>query len=139
MNCIFCAIAEKKSPAEIIYEDDELISFLDINPFNFGHTLIITKDHFENFMDIPPELNGRMFNVVQHLAKKIMKGLNVSGLNVVINNGHTAGQTVFHSHVHIIPRSEDDGHKFRSNLKKYSNGEIKIYADLIRKSLQEVD
>lgn len=139
MKCVFCSIAEKKSPAEIIFEDEDFISFLDINPFNFGHTLVIPKNHFNNFMEIPAELNGRLFNLVQTISKKVLRGLNASGLNVIINNGSIAGQTIFHAHVHLIPRSEDDGHRFARNLKKYSNGEMKQYAELIRNSLIEVD
>lgn len=139
MKCVFCSIAEKKSPAEIIFEDNDFISFLDINPFNFGHTLVVTKNHFENFMELPADLNGKMFNLVQSLSIKVMKGLNVSGLNVIINNGEIAGQTIFHAHVHLIPRAEDDGHRYTRNLKKYSNGEMKQYAELIRNSLIEVD
>jgi len=135
MNCIFCKIAAKEIKSEILFEDEKVFSFLDINPINYGHALVIPKNHFDNFLEVPPdELNG-IIKTVQMVASAIKSGLNTDGINLVANNGRAAGQSVFHFHFHIIPRFYDDDFKFRLNLKKYEDGIMNEFAEKIRKNL----
>lgn len=132
MNCIFCDIIARKAYAEILFETDEIISFLDICPVNYGHTLIIPKYHYQNFLDVPKTELEKLIIVTQFLTDALSESLKPDGFNIFANNGTAAGQTVFHFHFHIIPRFDNDDFKFRLNLKTYSNNAMKNYADKIR-------
>jgi histidine triad (HIT) family protein len=136
MDCIFCDIIEKKANAELLYEDANVISFLDIRPVNFGHTLVIPKKHYENFLDVPSNLLGELIQVTQIMSDAIIKSLKPEGFNIVANNGVAAGQTVFHFHFHIIPRLNHDDFKFRPNFKSYLNGSMQDFADKIRTAIK---
>jgi len=131
MECIFCNIAEKKSEAEIIFEDDNLIAFLDIQPINYGHTLVVSKKHYDNFLTVPPEDLIHLVNATQFLAGAVKRSVNADGFNVISNNGDSAGQTVYHFHFHIIPRFNED-FNFKPRFKNYGTGGMKEYADKIR-------
>jgi len=135
MKCIFCDIAEKKAKAEILFEDENVISFLDINPFNIGHSLVIPKTHYENFLEVPNEIHAEMFSVVKRLAHSLVHGLQADGYNILSNNGRAAGQSVFHCHFHIIPRFTTDEYKFKMDLKKYQNGEMNSIAKKIKSAI----
>lgn len=132
MNCIFCDIIEKKSPAEILFENEKVISFLDINPMNYGHALVIPKVHCKDFLEVPSEYYSELLSVMNLIGNKIIKSLTPDGFNIVANNGLAAGQSVFHFHFHIIPRYNDDPFKFKLKLKKYDGEEMKNYAEKIR-------
>jgi len=112
-KCIFCKIANGEVPSSTVYEDDVFKVILDINPASAGHVLIISKQHYKNLLELPSDLAAK--SIV--LAKKLMIGitdiLKCDGVNLVQNNEEAAGQTVFHFHVHIIPRYQDD--KLRLN------------------------
>ena len=138
MQCIFCDIVDRKENAEILFEDKDIISFLDINPFNVGHSLVIPKKHYENFLDVPADLFGGMFLAVQKLTKGVVKGLQADGYNILSNNGRAAGQSVFHCHFHIIPRFDTDGYKFKMDMKKYGNGEMNLVAEKIKSSIHNL-
>jgi len=135
MKCIFCDIARKTAKAEILFEDENIISFLDINPFNIGHSLVIPKTHYENFLELPTGLFEGMFSVVRHLTVGVVNGLKADGYNILSNNGSAAGQSVFHCHFHIIPRFKTDGYKFKMDLKKYGNGEMNVVAAKIKSAI----
>ncbi|MDR0846021.1 MAG: HIT family protein [Lactobacillales bacterium] len=108
-NCIFCKIAAGDIPAHIIYEDDVVISFVDLSQATTGHVLIIPKTHVQDIFDLSDELAGEVFKRVPRIARAIEKAFpTIIGLNVVNNNREGAGQSVFHSHIHLIPRYEDD-------------------------------
>jgi histidine triad (HIT) family protein len=107
-NCIFCKIAKGEIPSKKIYEDEEVFSFLDINPSTKGHTLIIPKKHYENIHDTPEETLKHIIATAKKLAKKLKEKLNATGINIVNASGKDAQQSVFHLHFHIIPRYEDD-------------------------------
>ncbi len=139
MNCIFCKIINKEAGAEIIYENENLISFLDIRPLNYGHTLVIPKQHYENFLDVPAELLSELTSVTQLISSAIKASLNPDGFNIIANNGVAAGQSVFHFHFHIIPRYLDDGMKPALNLKKYSNGSMLEYAEKIQSAVKKIE
>ncbi|XMB71542.1 HIT family protein [Mycoplasmatota bacterium WC30] len=108
MNCIFCQIANGEIPTYKIYEDENVIAILDISQATKGHTLIIAKEHYKNLYDIDEKLAGNIFRVVPKIANAIKKAFNPIGLNVIINTEKPL-QTVFHFHLHIIPRYYQDG------------------------------
>jgi histidine triad (HIT) family protein len=135
MDCIFCDIIQRKSPAEIIYEDEKVISFLDIRPINYGHTLVIPIKHYEDFISVPADEMNAVINVTQTISEAVSKSLKADGFNIIANNGAAAGQRVFHFHFHIIPRYNTDNFHFRPILKNYKNGSMKEIADKIRSAV----
>jgi histidine triad (HIT) family protein len=137
MKCIFCNIIAKESPAEILFEDDKVISFLDKRPVNFGHALVVPKFHCSTFLDMPAEIVPDVFVTAQKVAKCIHSALKLDGFNIVINTGRIAGQSVFHFHLHIIPRSLSDTMRFKPQFKKYDNGQISEIGLKIRQQLEQ--
>lgn len=107
-SCIFCKIISNDVPAHKLYEDDHTLAFLDINPSNPGHTLVIPKDHFENLYTLPQETLCRLMITAQKVAIALKQATEADGINVIINNEPPAGQIVFHAHFHIIPRHDTD-------------------------------
>jgi histidine triad (HIT) family protein len=110
--CVFCDIIAKKAPAHIVYEDDNLIAFLDKHPIADGHTLVLTKRHYERLGEIPQAEVVKLFSKVQELNETIMKKMAAQGSHISVNDGKAAHQLVPHIHVHIIPRKADDGVTF---------------------------
>lgn len=108
MNCIFCAIVDGVIPAAKVYEDDQILAFMDINPANPGHLLVIPKRHYRNIFDIDVEMAGKIMRVGTRLAGVVKTALNPDGLNLLQSSESAAFQTVFHFHLHLIPRWEDD-------------------------------
>lgn len=135
-DCIFCKIVKGEIPATKIYEDDETLAFLDIQPNNFGHTLVIPKDHFENIYGVPSELWCRVALTAQKIAIAVKNGLSADGVNIVMNNESGAGQLVMHAHVHIIPRENEDGFKPWPQKLYRDNAEMTDIAEKIRKSVE---
>lgn len=131
MECIFCNIADRKAEAEIVFEDENILAFLDIQPVNFGHTLVITKKHYDNFLTVPKEELDKLIHATQYIAGAVKRGLNADGFNVISNNGNSAGQSVYHFHFHIIPRFNDD-FTIKPKVKSYGADTIKEYGDQIR-------
>ena len=107
-NCIFCKIANGEIPAATLYEDDAFRVILDLNPAALGHALILPKKHAANLMELPDETASKALVLAKKIAGKLQDGLHADGLNIVQNNGEAAGQTVFHFHMHLIPRYEGD-------------------------------
>lgn len=103
-DCIFCNIVEKKSDAEIVYEDEEVIALLDIKPFKPGHTLVIPKEHFETIYDIPEDVIAHLYKVVRKVAIAVKKAVNAEGINIIQSNERAGLQGIFHFHTHVIPR-----------------------------------
>ncbi len=108
-NCLFCKIANKKIPAEIIYEDDNALSFLDIHPISPGHAVVILKIHTENILELNDELIKPLFKAVKKTTEILSKALHPDGFTIGINQGKTAGQAIDHLHIHILPRFKNDG------------------------------
>jgi histidine triad (HIT) family protein len=134
MDCIFCDIAAGKSDAEIVFENEKFIAFLDVNPINYGHTLVVPKTHYDNFLTIPSkELEG-LTKLTQYLAGVVKRGLNANGFNIISNNGSSAGQSVFHFHFHIIPRYDNDFH-MRPRTLEYNEVELKQYSEKIKNAV----
>lgn len=107
-NCLFCQIIEGKKPSHKIYEDENTYAFLDINPRNKGHTLVIPKKHRETFLDLKEKEINNLFQKIQKIAKAVKKATDAEGFNLLQNNKKAAGQIVDHVHVHIIPRYTED-------------------------------
>lgn len=130
-DCIFCKIIKGDLPCTKVYEDENVFAFLSIEPNNQGHTLVLPKNHSRNILDVTERDIETLFLGVQKISKAIISGLSVSGVNVIMNNEPEAGQAVFHSHVHIIPRIKDDGLHGWERRTPYQNGEEIMIADKI--------
>lgn len=107
-ECIFCKIAGGEIPAATIYEDEEFRVILDLGPASKGHALIIPKAHYANLYEMPDELAGKAMILAKKIITKMTEVLQCDGYNIVQNNGEEAGQTVFHFHMHLIPRRKED-------------------------------
>ncbi len=110
-NCIFCKIANGEIPSQTLYEDDIFRVILDLGPATKGHALILPKEHYANLYDLPEETAGEVMKLAKKMATEMTERLGCEGFNLVQNNGDLAGQTVFHFHMHLIPRYRADGQK----------------------------
>ncbi len=108
-NCVFCEIVAGNIPAQKIYEDEYVLAFMNIKPVNEGHALVIPKDHFENIYSVPAELLCRLMIVAQKVSIGIKNAVSADGINIIMNNESAAGQEIFHAHIHVIPRENEDG------------------------------
>ncbi len=106
--CIFCEIVAGNIPSCKIYEDDNFLAFMDIAPIARGHALVIPKQHVINVFDTPDNIACGMYKVVAKLSNLVKEAFEADGVNIIQNNGAAAGQEVFHSHIHIIPRYDGD-------------------------------
>lgn len=110
MDCIFCEIVNKEIPGKIIYEDDICLAFLDLSQVTNGHTLVVPKSHYNNFLEADDEVVAHMFKVSRKLGNELVDKLNARGMNILSNINEVAGQSVKHFHIHLIPRyDENDG------------------------------
>lgn len=129
MDCLFCKIAGKTIPSEVIYEDDSVLAFLDIHPLSPGHALIVPKIHSENILDLPDEEAAKAFVSVKKVTALLSEKLKPKGFTIGINHGRIGGQLVDHLHIHVIPRFEGDGggslHSVVKNPPKESLSEIR--------------
>ena len=103
-ECIFCQIVSGQIPSSKVYEDEEVLAFLDITQVTTGHTLVIPKKHYRNMLEMDAEAASSLFARVPKIAKQLQEKLGASGVNIINNNEEAAGQTVFHTHVHLLPR-----------------------------------
>ena len=108
-NCIFCKIANGGIPSATLYEDEDFRVILDLGPASKGHALILPKTHAANIYEISDEIAAKAMVLAKKMASKLTEVLNCDGFNIVQNNGEAAGQTVFHFHMHLIPRYKNDG------------------------------
>jgi len=108
-HCSFCDIIHGAAEVSMCYEDTEALAFMDIQPVNAGHILVVPRQHYESLVDIPPRLAMHLFNVAMHLEGIMRKVTGCRDTNLVVNSGYSAGQDVFHYHVHVIPRRKGDG------------------------------
>ena len=107
-NCIFCKLANGVFPTATIYEDEDFRVILDLGPASKGHALILPKEHYANLYDLSDEVAAKVLVVAKKVITKMTEVLGCDGYNLVQNNGEVAGQTVFHFHMHLIPRYKDD-------------------------------
>lgn len=123
-HCVFCKILAGDVPAAKVYEDDKALAFLDIAPFNFGHTLVIPKAHCHGLSDMPGEYRDALFAAATKIAPAVLRVTGATGFNLLLNNGSVAGQEVPHAHLHIIPRFVDDKVLLGASQKKYEGDEL---------------
>ena len=123
-SCIFCKIANGEIPSKTLYEDEKFRVFLDLGPATKGHALILPKDHFANLYELPEEEAKDVIVMAKKMAAKMTEKLGCDGFNLVQNNGEVAGQTVFHFHMHLIPRYKEDGQKIGWNPGSPSQEEL---------------
>lgn len=123
--CVFCDIINGKIPSKKVYEDDKVISILDISQTTYGHTLVIPKKHYANILECPKDELSYLISKVQDIAKLITDKLQANGFNILVNTNEVSGQTVMHLHFHIIPRYElNDSIKIEFNKNEYDLDEI---------------
>lgn len=134
-ECIFCKIIKGEIPSCRIYEDDLVYAFLDIGPINFGHTLVIPKEHHESSATIPEATAGRMFRIGSRIGVALKRELDYEAFNLHLADGTAAGQVVMHAHLHVIPRGVEDGFHWNWRQLRYGDGEAAAVADKIVKRL----
>ena len=134
-DCIFCKLAAGEIPSTTIYEDEEFRVFFDISPASKGHCLIIPKEHYDDIFCIEQETAGRLFQLATKVATGLREALQCKGMNIVQNNGTIAGQTVFHFHLHIIPRYTGDTVNVAWEPGKADMDELKELARVVAKKL----
>jgi histidine triad (HIT) family protein len=133
-NCIFCKIIEGKIPAAKVYEDDKVTAFLDIMPVNKGHTLVVPKSHSKNILEDDDKDIAACMNVIKKVGAAVIKAMKADGFNIGVNTERAAGQAIFHTHFHVIPRFQNDGlHHWPGG--KYDGEEITKVKQLIIKSI----
>ncbi len=135
MTTLFEKIINREIPAEIIFEDDRIISFLDINPINKGHALVVPKAKFINIFDADSQTLCHMIQVAQKLAIAIKETTGATGVNILMNNGTDAEQEILHFHVHIIPRFKRGEAFIPAKHEKYEKYEISTFAEKIKNAI----
>ena len=137
-DCVFCKIIRGEIPCSKLYEDDHVLAFLDIAPFNYGHALVIPKDHHHSITTLPSEFHAHIMSTACKVAVAQMRALKAEGFNLALNNGRCAGQEVPHVHLHVIPRFVDDQPIFKASKNKYASTEEMLEtAESIRAKLKE--
>lgn len=130
-NCIFCKIINNEIPSVKIYEDDLVLAFLDLGPINYGHTLVIPKEHHESSSTIPENVAGRMFRVGSRIGIALKRKLDYDAFNLHLADGTAAGQVVMHAHLHVVPRGVEDGFRWNWRQQKYPENKMQEIADEI--------
>ncbi len=133
---MFCKIVRKEAPASILYEDDQIIAFMDVRPVSEGHALVIPKRHYVDIFDTPGEIIAETHKVTKKIAAAVGKVTNADGISIVQQNGKAAGQDIFHLHVHIIPRFEGRRMPHFGELTVMNRGKLDEIAEKIRQNLQ---
>ena len=132
-DCLFCKIIQGEVPSHALYEDEHTFVFLDIFPVSRGHMLVVPREHSRDLTHASHEAAGAIMATVHHIAPKIMKALGASGYNLGMNHGEDAGQIIWHTHMHIMPRYAGEPRNFEKT--KPSDEELKEIADIIRQGL----
>ncbi|WP_462408913.1 HIT family protein [Neobacillus sp. Marseille-QA0830] len=130
-DCIFCKIINGEIPSAKVYENEHVLAFLDISQVTKGHTLVIPKVHKENLFELTPEIAGQVYSAVPAIANALKQEFEPVALNTINNNGELAGQTVFHFHIHLIPRygkGDGLGVVWKSNQSDYTSGQLQEMA-----------
>lgn len=137
-DCIFCKIINGEIPSAKVYEDGDVFAFLDISQVTKGHTLVIPKAHHANVYELPEDVAGKLFAVIPKITNAVKKAYNPIGLNLLNNNGEAAGQTVFHYHLHIIPRygkGDGFGAVWKTHNNDYTPEQLQEIAQTINKNI----
>ena len=131
MDCIFCKIANGDIPSKTLYEDEEFKVILDVGPATRGHALILPKNHYANLYELPDETAVKVMLLAKKMAVLMTEKLGCDGFNLVQNNGKAAGQTVFHFHLHLIPRYKEDGQTLGWKSLEPTQDELEIIKNII--------
>lgn len=131
VNCIFCKIASGEIPSKTLYEDENFRVILDLGPATKGHALIIPKEHHKDLYELPEETAGEVMKLAKKMADRMTERLGCGGFNLVQNNGDLAGQTVYHFHMHMIPRYQADGQKIGWKPQEVSQEELEEIKNII--------
>lgn len=134
-NCVFCRIVAKEIPAAVVHEDDLSIAFMDAGQVNPGHVLVVAKSHAENLYELDDAQAGALLGAAARVARAIRAAFKPEGLSVYQANGKVAGQTVFHYHMHLVPRHANDGMTFTWPAKNPPRDALAEYAAVIRREL----
>ncbi len=132
-DCLFCKIAKGEIFSATVFENSDFKVIMDRFPSGYGHTLILTKEHFDDLFQMDGETAGKLFALVSIVAKALKKVTKCEGMNILQNNGEAAGQTIRHFHLHLIPRYPDDGFSLPWKTKEYTEKELEELAEAIRK------
>ena len=136
-DCIFCAIAERRSPAALVHEDDEVLAFMDVQPVTSGHVLVVPRTHLPVLADLPSELGARLFTVAQELAAALRRStLRCEGVNLFLADGDAASQEVPHAHLHVFPRFAGDGFGLTAEWRLREQAELEATAAQLREALR---
>ena len=130
-DCMFCKIIRGEVLSFKVFEDDDIIAFLDIMPLSKGHTLVVPRKHCETIDDMPEEIMAKFGPALKKLSRAVAAAVGATGINLILANGKTAGQLVPHFHFHIVPRHEGDGLRFDTQRQKYTGDEMEQYRDKI--------
>jgi len=133
-NCLFCKIANKEIPSNIIYEDDICTCFLDISQQTKGHCLVVCKQHYEDIINVDEKVLTHMMSVVKKISSKLVESNFCKGVNIINNCKEISGQTIMHFHIHIIPRYDENEMIIKPNkLSNHSNDDLlKIKEEIIK-------
>ena len=134
-DCLFCKIIAGTIPAEKVYEDAQCFAFLDINPVNIGHTLVVPKALYANLYETPDEILAHLAPIIKKLAVAVKKAVLADGINIEMNNDSAANQLIFHAHIHIIPRFANDEAHYWKHKATYHDGELANTGETLRKEL----
>ncbi|MER2221811.1 MAG: HIT family protein [Rhodococcus sp. (in: high G+C Gram-positive bacteria)] len=136
MNCIFCSIIAGEAEASVVYDDANVLAFMDIRPFTSGHLLVVPKRHASGLSTLDPDDGARIFAVAQKIAAAMRTGpLPIDGVNLQLSDGAVAGQEVFHVHLHVIPRNRGDGFGLRALPRTPNRAILDSTAAVIRGAL----
>ena len=135
-DCIFCKITKGELPAAKIYENDDILAFLDVAPINKGHTLIIPKEHHKNISSLPADILQQIMSAAADIGRAIIKSCDYDGYNLHLSYGDCAGQVVPHVHMHLVPRVGTDGFHWNWRGLSYENGEQQDIIDKITNKLK---
>lgn len=135
-TCIFCKLANGEIPTNMIYEDELFAVIMDASPASKGHALILPKEHYANVYELPEETAAAAFVLAKKLAGKMSAALSCDGMNILQNNGTAAGQTVFHFHMHLIPRYESGNDFITWNQEELSEEEKTAVYEALKKACQ---
>lgn len=134
-KCIFCRIIKGEIPAAKIYEDELVFAFMDIAPINFGHVLVIPKEHHESSSTIPEDVAGRMFRIASRIGIALKRKFDYDAFNLHLADGTAAGQVVMHAHLHVVPRGVEDDFHWNWRQLKYADGELAAMAEKLSEKL----
>ena len=135
-DCVFCRILAGEIPAQKVHEDARCVAILDINPVAPGHALVLPRDHYETWTDLPADLAAELATAAQAVARGVVKAVGAQGFNLLMNNHRCSGQAIPHAHFHVIPRKSDDGVKFNWPTKVAAGDDLAKMADRIRQALK---